>query len=240
MDSSERLRWFGDNIEFFNSIDDEQLSLLVPTCPGWMVIDVLKHLSFGLGVCYPIAAATPPDSQAELVFQTADRSTVNAEGAEAVAAFRTNMANCLALLSELNPEAPCWTYAGPGTVSFWIQRAASETTIHRYDVERALGIQPALTPDRSADGIDEALEFALPFAATKVGAPKAALHLEATDSTLRRSIGEGTTDITFTGDSYDLLLQLWGREPTNKVQIDGDEQDATEWLTLVFRAFAGR
>jgi len=236
----ERLQWFQENIEFFDSIDEEQLSIQIPNCPGWTLIDLLKHLSFGLGVCYPIAAAAPPAANAEAVFANADRSSVDAQGREAVAAFRANMAKCLSLLSQMDPEVACWTYAGPGTVSFWIRRAAAETAIHRYDAEVALGISRQLAQDRADDGIDEALEFALPFASRKIGAPSSALHIKSTDSPLIRSIGSGEPAATLVGDSYSLLLKLWGRDPLNEVEVQGDKTTATDWLTLVSRAFAGR
>ena len=170
MDSAQRLGWLGDNIEFFESLLVEDLSRLVPTCPGWTILDLLKHLSFGLGVCYPIAAKTPPVTSTESVFADADRSCVSLEGSEAADAFRVNMRTCHAALSSTDPDASCWTYAGPGTASFWIRRAAAETTIHRFDAERALGQASVLSPDRAGDGIDEALEFALPFASSKIGA----------------------------------------------------------------------
>lgn len=240
MDSAERLGWFGDNVEFFESIRDEDLSLSVPTCPGWTMLDLFKHLSFGLGVCYPIAATTPPATATEAVFADADRSCMSLEGTDAAEAFRMNMRSCLTALSTTDPDAPCWTYAGPGTASFWIRRAAAETTVHRFDAERALGETSVLAADRAEDGIDEALEFALPFAGAKIGAPASMLHLESTDSPLRRSIGSGEPEATLVGDGYSLLLKLWGRGSVDEVRIEGDESAATEWLTLVSRAFAGR
>ena len=211
MDSTDRLQWFADNVDFFESILDDDLSQQVPTCPGWSIHDLLTHLSFGLGVCYPVAASTPPETPVDAVFAEVDRSDLDLDGSEAVAAFKTNMRDCLRALRSMDPAAECWTYAGPGVVSFWVQRAACETAIHRYDAERAVGTPPSLAPERAADGIDETLEFALPFASMKIGAPSSELRLVATDSTLERSIGTGEERVTITGDGYSLLLALWGR-----------------------------
>lgn len=240
MDSAKSLEWFAENVDFFESILDDDLSKPVPTCPGWSILDLLAHLSFGLGVCYPIAAAALPTASTDSVFAGADTSSIGLQGSEAVEAFRTNVRNCVTALEAMDPEAPCWTYAGPGTVSFWIRRAASETAIHRYDVEQAYGTQFALAPERATDGIDEALEFAFPFAGQKIGAPRSRLQIAATDSDLQRSIGTGETECAITGDTQSLFLALWGREQEAEIQVDGDRAAADEWLTLVARAFAGR
>lgn len=240
MDSADRLQWFVENVEFLTSLEDEHLPLQVPTCPGWSISDLVTHLSFGLGVCYPIAAATPPATSADLVFSNADRSSIGLMGLEAVESFRANLRNCVTALKEMDPAAPCWTYAGDGLVSFWIRRAACETAIHRYDAERALGEQSFLTADRADDGIDEVLEFAYPFAGRKIGAPPSRLRVVSTDSALRRSIGSGEVESLITCDAHSLFLAMWGREPDTKIHVDGDRAAADQWLTLPSRAFAGR
>ena len=241
MNSVEHLRWFADNVRFFESIDEEHLPLDVVTCDGWDIEKLLTHLSFGLGVCYPIAASAPPETESELVFANADRSATTAVGLEALDTFRTNIFSCLELLGSMEPDKPCWTYSGPGTVSFWIRRAAVETTIHRYDAECALGLTPDVpSPERLRDGIDETLDFAFELACTKIGAPESTLHIAADDITLHRSIGNGDPSVTLTGEGHAMLLSLWGRPQSGHIGLNGDEDSAADWLGLVSRAFAGR
>ena len=194
-----------------------------------------------MGVCYPIAAAASPETESETVFVNADRSSASEVGPEVVTTFRTNMANCVELLGEMEPTTPCWTYSGPGTVSFWLRRAAVETTIHRYDAERALGLTPSVpSPARVRDGIDETLDFAFELACTKIGAPASTLQTSATDISHDRSIGDGDRTATLSGDGHAIFLALWGRPELADVRIDGDEDITAEWLSLVSRAFAGR
>lgn len=241
MKPAEQLAWFEENVAFFESIEHEHLSLAVPTCDGWKIENLLTHLSFGLGVCYPIAAATSPEADSESVFANADRSSSMAVGVDALTTFRTNMISCVDLLGAMEPDSPCWTYDGPGTVSFWIRRAAVETTIHRHDAEVALGRMPSVpSRERVSDGIDETLVFAFELACKKIGRPASTLRISATDFALERSIGTGGTSATIIGNGHALLLSLWGRPQPDSVEVDGDQDSGAEWLNLVSRAFAGR
>lgn len=236
-----QLRWFRDNIEFFESIGKKHLKLTVPSCEGWKLADLIPHLSFGLGVCYPIAASTSPGTPDDLVFANADRSCATLTGRKALSTLRQNLNNCADALALMDPDSPCWTYAGPGTVSFWIRRAAVETAIHRFDAELALGVDVnEIAPDRAEDGIDETLTFAFELACEKIGAPASTLHIRASDLDGERSFGTGDTSSALTGDAHSLLVALWGRHEHVDIEVEGDADAANEWLTLVARAFAGR
>ena len=241
MNADALLEWFGDNVDFFETITEDELNLVVPNCPGWTIVDLLNHLSFGLGVCYPIAAVAPPGTTADVVFVDADRSTMDSEATEARELFGTNMRSCLRELGSLNPASPCWTYEGPGQVMFWLRRAAVETALHRFDAEVALG-RPVteLSQDRADEAIDETVDFALPLACAKVGAPPSKLQLNSTDTALVRSVGSGAESTTLAGSAQSLLLALWGRKPIDELEVDGDNDQAELWLTLVGRAFSGR
>ena len=240
MTPGEHLEWFEDNIDFFASIAADELSLPIPSCPPWTMLDLLNHLSFGLGACYPVAASTAPEAHTESIFADLDRDAWVVEGDDAVDAFTTHMRMCLEALSTIDPNQPCWTYAGPGTASFWFLRAAAETALHRHDAELALGLTPAkIAPERLTDSIDEALEFALPFAAAKIGSPSGSLKISCPDIELERSVGAGDEHAEVSGDGQAMLLALWGRD-RNQVQVEGSQQVADEWLSLIENAFAGR
>ena len=240
MTPSEHLFWFEDNIDFFASIAAAELNQPVPSCPPWTVLDLLNHLSFGLGACYPVAASTPPGTPSETIFADLDRERWVVEGDDAVASFTAHMQTCLEALSTIDPNQPCWTYAGPGTASFWFLRAAAETALHRHDAELALGRTPAqISGDCLTDGINEALFFALPFAAAKIGSPSGSLKITCPDIELRASIGSGNEHAEVSGAGQAMLLALWGRE-RDQVQINGSAQVAEEWLSLIENAFAGR
>jgi len=240
MTPASHLRWFEENTDFFASIRTDDLTLPVSSCPGWIVLDLLNHLSFGLGACYPVAASTPPETPPESIFAKLDREHWVIEGNDAVTSFSAHMRTCLSALRAIDPDRTCWTYVGPGTASFWFLRAAAETALHRHDAELTLGITPAqISNERLTDGLNEALNFALPFAATKIGSPKGSLTISCPDIDLERSIGSGDGHTEISAPGQAMLLALWGRE-RDHVHVSGSQELADGWLSLVENAFAGR
>jgi len=237
---SEHLAWFEDNIEWFGGLRVHDLSRSVPTCPGWDVEDVVNHLTFGLAVAYPAAVATAPTTESERVFVDVGRPAVYPEGRAALDAFATHMPECLQVFRTLDPQAACWTYAGPGTAAFWFRRAAIETTLHRMDVAEALdaGATP-LANDRAADAIMESLTFALPLAGSMVGTPDGQLVVDCSCFDDPVSIGTGSAEATLTGAPSDVLNALWGRD-RDRVTIAGDRDVSRAWLGLIEQAFFGR
>jgi uncharacterized protein (TIGR03083 family) len=232
--SGDHLDWFDDNVAWFAQRRDA-LGVDVPRCPGWTVEHVLDHLSVGMGLGYEAAARTPPDATART--PSAERLT----GADAVATFEQTMARCIGTLRALGPATPCWTYAGPGVVAFWMRRAAIETALHRIDVAHAIGGDPSdgMGDDRIVDAVDETVSFALPLAGrwTHSSPPSITVRLDDLDASF--ALGAGTAVGTVHGDGLQVLDALWGRT-SGSVSIDGAAAAAHAWLGLVETAFAGR
>ncbi|MEM7274866.1 MAG: maleylpyruvate isomerase N-terminal domain-containing protein [Actinomycetota bacterium] len=234
------LTWLADNVAWFEAIPDDRLTVPVPACPGWAVVDVVNHLSFGLGLGYPVAMAKPPDTAADRAFAGLVVPSKPPSGRAAATTFRANLHHCLTRFRATDPTTPCWTYAGPGTAAFWFRRAAIETTLHRFDVEEALeGRAGPLAADRTADAIIETVEFALPLAADIVGSPELAVTVTSPDVGLELSLGPGTPRARITAEGQRTLAALWGRHP-DRVTVTGDPAAAEAWLSLVEAAFAGR
>lgn len=240
MTPKEHLRWFDDNVAWFERLRPEHMETTVPSCPGWTVHDVLNHLTFGLGVSYPVATTQPPDTPSEQVFVGIPRPSKYPAPEAASEAFAEHMRACSARFHAADPDAACWTYAGAGTVAFWFRRAAVETTLHRIDVVEAIGGEGLpLDVARAADAIAETLEFALPFAAQMAGAPDGRLRVDSSCLAESMSIGHDSAEATIAGEPTDVLLALWGRH-RNRVAVSGDQSVADQWLGLIATAFAGR
>lgn len=236
----QHLQWFEDNIGWFESLTAEDLERDVPNCPGWTVENVVNHLSFGVGLAYPEAVTKPPDTRDEHVFAGVRRPDVSPVGPRALEIFSQNMRSCLAAFNNTDPEQPTWTYAGPGVAKFWFRRAAIETTLHQIDVSEALARrQIALAADRTIDAISETVEFALPLAARIAGEPDGRLTVATSDQSLLLNVGTGDKEATMTGASEAVLAALWGRHQ-ERVEVVGDRAVATEWLSRIEHAFAGR
>lgn len=206
------------------------MEALVPTCPGWSVLDLLAHV---LRV-YRYAAR-----QARTEQRLPGDDTVLAP--EAVpAAIADAHAELLLVLSELDPEAPAWNSIpdAPDLAGYWRRRMAIETALHRWDVENAVGTPEPIDPALACEGVDEALTQLLPRRRRAAGETLAGTaHLHATDApagspaewTLELLV-EGPVrvrrthekaDTALRGPAGDLLLAVWGR-PAD-VERFGDE-----------------
>jgi uncharacterized protein (TIGR03083 family) len=228
------LDWFAENVAWYVERRDA-VRVDVPRCPGWTVEDVLDHLTYGMGLGYDAAARTPPDATAR------SASAEPLTGVDAVETFERTMARCVNAFRALGTTTPCWTYAGPGVVAFWMRRAAIETALHRVDVAHAVGSDPldGLGRERIADAVDETITFALPLAARWTNVTPPAITVRLDDLAIEHTLGTGEPVATIHGDGLHVLDALWGRG-TEHVTIAGDADAARTWLGLVERAFSGR
>lgn len=235
----QHLAWFEENVEWFEARTADQLSLDVLSCPGWTVLDVLNHLSLGLGLAYPTALSKPPETAEEDAFDGVAWPSAMPGLPEALHVFAAHMRDCLDVFRRTDPSTPCWTYAGPGAAGFWFRRAAIETTLHRMDVEEAIGASSPLASDRAVDAVVEAIEFALPLAAAWSRQPSGALAVSIPELPRPVAVGQGEPTATLRGESEQVLRALWGRDGED-VLIAGDVEVGAAWLAVVEAGFAGR
>lgn len=203
----------------------------VPGCPGWSVSDLVAHLG-GVHQWATAATTTPPDGR---VITPADDGP--GDGPTALADWFAEGAQRLQEALDTDPASACWTLAPPQAVAFWQRRQAHETTVHRWDLETALGREATVDADVAADGIDEVLTVMLPRQ-VRLG------RLEATTAWVRLVAGERSWELatsqvrggaplaTVSGPAPDLLLALWGRGSADlsPLAIDGDREALTAFL----------
>jgi uncharacterized protein (TIGR03083 family) len=213
----------------------------VPTCPGWTITDLARHTgTIHRWACDIVATK----AGARLAAPDVASPWESADGWA-----QWLVAGATPLLTELRlagPLTPVWSW-GPGRTSgWWARRILHETTVHRADVELALGADPDIDPVVAADGIDEFL-FNLPSArrpyAHLASLPTgASLHLHATDSD-----GEWVVRFTDSGIAWErghekattavrgpvtaLLLFTYGRLPVSDPRLAafGDESIPPLW-----------
>ena len=156
------------------------------------------------------------------------------DGAEIVPWFREGVANVCATLRDAGFDTPVWTFAGAHTSAFWHRRMAQETSMHRWDGERAVGSPSPIATDLAADGIDELLDTFLPHVRPEAGngAP-GRIHLSATDTDRRWDVAIGDSAATVTDTASDLLLFLWGRVAPEQLDTTGDVDVLRRWQTDV-------
>ncbi|MFC3502805.1 maleylpyruvate isomerase family mycothiol-dependent enzyme [Micromonospora krabiensis] len=229
----------------------------VPSCPGWTVVQLARHVGAGHRWATEIVrtrASSPlPDTELRELSGHTDGDPA------ALARWLTEGAVRLAdTLRTAGPAAEVWTpVPGRTDAAFYARRFAHETLVHRADAALALGL--SFDADRSAvvDALDEWMELdSLPVMLefkpdrrTLLG-PGRTVHLHATDApsggawewlvdltgpvgTWRRTHEEAA--VTVRGPLVELLLTVYGRRPPRDatVRVDGDRELLERWLALV-------
>jgi len=213
----------------------------VPTCPGWSVRDLVRHLG---GVHrWATWHVTSGESRETTAAEDA-RFFARVPDADLLAWFLDGHASLLAALTGADPSLHCWTFlAAPSALAFWARRQAHETAIHRVDAEAAAGGPSTCEAGFAADGIDELLNgFLSRPRGGLVSDPAIALGIRAADTgdawTIRiepdrRTVTSGLSpaDCTIRGAASDLYLFLWNRLPagTPAVLVSGDRAVLGLW-----------
>jgi uncharacterized protein (TIGR03083 family) len=217
----------------------------VPTCPGWVLRQLLTHV--GRGDRW--AAAIVRDRADERV----DIRTVpdGKPPADDPVGWLAGSARLLVdAVAATGPDVPVWTFTGPRPAAWWIRRRLHETTVHRADAAIALGVPYEIEPELAADGVSEWLDL---LTARPVPDPGpmlpdgATLHLHATDDGLGAAgewlvrsengrvgweHGHGKGVVAVRGSAAGLLQALLRRIPADDpcLQVLGDEAAWRTWL----------
>ncbi|MGW0515853.1 maleylpyruvate isomerase family mycothiol-dependent enzyme [Crossiella sp. NPDC003009] len=222
----------------------------VPSCPGWTLGMLVRHLGGGHRWAAEIvrtrATGFRPDDQVrELDGDDSGSFPLDwlVEGAEELAGA----------LRAAGPAAEVWAPLAGGGTRFWARRFAHETVIHRADATLAAGTRFELTPEVALDAVDEWLMLdALPqhfehnpgkrellapgrtlsFAATDA---EAAWFIDLTGEVIVSGRGHRAAAVSVRAPLTDLLLVLYRRKPVRDdgIEIHGDRELLEFWLTHI-------
>lgn len=209
----------------------------VPTCPGWVVRDVVRHL----GGVHRWATGIVSDARTDMWDVEMDEVVGSwPADAELVEWFRSGHAGVLAALSDASPDLACWAFLpAPSPLAFWARRQAHETAIHRIDAERAAGTTSVpFAAALAADGIDELLSCFITRPGGRLTAdPPRSLQVQCSDAEagwLLSITPEGVrtsaagadagrqADCNVSGRAADLYEALWNRRPVRGLDVAGD------------------
>ncbi|WP_433007031.1 maleylpyruvate isomerase family mycothiol-dependent enzyme [Kribbella sp. CA-294648] len=216
------------------------LSEPVPSCPGWTVDDVLRHVAMVyLHKLEVLRTGARPETWPP---NLDDRETLELYDETRVAIAEA--------LVEAGTERPTWTFSPTDeTSAFWYRRMAQETVVHRVDAELAHDVVTPVDRELALDGIDEILTVMLggpweegdtkhPVDATiRITAEGRSwtVRLDATSATVTAGT-DGEVDAEVFGDPDDLFLWLWGRHDLNLEQSAGDDDAVQEFRARLAEA----
>jgi uncharacterized protein (TIGR03083 family) len=194
----------------------------VPTCPGWVVADVVEHVGT---LYYWSSAHVATGARARLSPRSLDLH--RPEDGATPEWLGGAIAPMMDIFRTCDPDASVWGWGADRHARFWPRRMLFETVVHRADASFALGVDPDVDAIVAADGFDELLSN-LPHAA--YFAPGIAdlrgdgerLAFRAADLDIAWSIrllaagyawdwSDGEADVTVSGRASDLLLLLYRR-----------------------------
>jgi uncharacterized protein (TIGR03083 family) len=238
----------GQNRMLAGLLQDADWSVPVPTCPGWTLLQLLRHVGRGdRWAAQIIADRVAASLDPRLVRE--GRPPADVPGA--IRWLAQSPSALLAAVDAIGPGTEVSTFVGPKPASWWIRRRLHEATVHRADAAIALGVPYELPAELAADGISEWLERLADEQA--LGQPPslpagASLALRATDQDLTEStwtvLGRpqgvhwtgqpGSADLTLSGPATDLLLALLRRRPVEDtvISMQGDTELWRSWLAL--------
>jgi uncharacterized protein (TIGR03083 family) len=237
-------------------IDGADLTVAVPSCPGWNVGQLVRHLGGGQRWAETVVrtrATSPPsdDHFRDLsAYTDEDPAVLGPWLAEGAARFAET-------LRAAGPDAEVWTPLAMAGTPFWARRFAHETLIHRADAALALGAGFVVEEEVAVDALDEWMELgSLPEMfdyhpeQRELLGPGRTLHLHATD-TAPDAGAEWLVDLTgnlitwrrahekagvaVRGPLTELLLLVYRRRSADSggVEVLGDAKLLDFWLERV-------
>lgn len=206
----------------------------VPTCPGWRVDDLLRHVS--------VTHRWSERIVRERMTQRAELETPPSH--DSLSWYEAGLALLVATLRDADPTESVWTFSPANrTVGFWSRRQAHETQVHRVDAELATGAVSPIDPAVAVDGIAETLEVMAPRVAKAAATAGGTVHLHATDvegewlvrfldGAIEVELGHAKGDAAVRGSAADLYLWLWGRNDGSTLEVFGDPAAADRLAAL--------
>ncbi|MGH3866270.1 MAG: maleylpyruvate isomerase family mycothiol-dependent enzyme [Pseudonocardiaceae bacterium] len=213
----------------------------VPGCPDFTLAKTLRHV----GSVHRETRLWVRDGRRPEQWQRSPSD------GDLVGFVRTGLGELLAELDRHDPAEPCDTWwPDDRTHGFWRRRMAHETTVHRVDVEAAVGGPVhAVDPEVAVDGIDELLFlwFGHRLGELRISLPqRGTVALAAADRRWLASFEPGrftaerveeaaepSADATVSGEPMEVYLWSWGRLPDQSVGISGDQDAVARLWTLL-------
>jgi uncharacterized protein (TIGR03083 family) len=237
-------------------IEGADLTVPVPSCPGWNVSQLVRHL----GGAQRWAEATVGSRATQPLPDEHFRDlSAHTDGDPAVLGpwLVEGAAQLADTLRRAGPDEKLWTPVPGGSTKFYARRFTHETVIHRADATLAVGAEFTLDEEVALDALDEWMELGSlpmhfevhPWMRELLG-PGRTLHFHATD-TAPETAAEWLIDLTgdaivwrrahekaavaVRGPLVDLLLVIYKRRPARSegIEILGDAEWLDFWLERI-------
>ncbi len=231
--------------ELFRGVDE---STPVPTCPGWSLTQLLRHVGRGDRWAAQIVRDRLDDFFDP---RAVEGGKPPPDPADAISWLHGGAQRLVDAVELSGAETPVWTFLGTRPANWWVRRRLHETAVHRADAAIATGSEFTLDADIAADGITEWLER-VAIQAGSDGAPLPleagrTLHVHATDpglgdagewtiavdgGAITWSHEHGKGSVALRGGATELLLAMVRRVSLadTGIELFGDDAVWQSWL----------
>jgi uncharacterized protein (TIGR03083 family) len=214
------------------------LDVAVPTCGDWTMRDLLLHV----GRVYQRAGTLVSERSTT----AQDYPPAPGDDVDAIDYLCDALDELVAALTSCDPETPVWNWSdAPPTAAFWARRMAHESSVHRYDAQRAHELAQPVDADLAHDGMDELIDVLVPrvLARDTPVLPSATYLFHATDDgEWAVRFGPGGVErldvakdpgVTATGTASALLLAAYNRVRWSSLKLEGDEALLDAWASEI-------
>ncbi len=247
MEVSDYIGFVATEGELFASVAEHgELRVDVPTCPGWDMRELVRHL--GLIHLWAAGHVAFPHEEPDYGVELQDLAEYwpDLGGAwpadlDLVSWYRETNANLVRVLEAAPSDVDAFTFLpAPSPLAMWARRQASETAIHRFDAQHARGVASQFEPKFASDMLNEMLCGFAPRRRTLDIAAEQLVHIHTsdTDDHWYVTIGPERTetsragsdaDLTLTGTAAQLYLLLWNRAPDASITMTGNTDLMNLW-----------
>jgi len=200
------------------------LDAWVPTCEEWNVEALVEHVA---GVYNNVL---------NLVSQritTPSWDEVPLPDGAPMDVLRELLDDLVVALSDAEADTPVWNWAkgSDDVAAFWARRMAHESSVHRFDAQRAHGIAQPIDAELAADGVDELLDVIGPrvYKRDSLSGPNGTWSIQLSAEGMERLAVASSPQARARGTSSALLLAAYGRIPWSSQDVEGDESLLQAW-----------
>jgi uncharacterized protein (TIGR03083 family) len=211
----------------------QDLDRSVPTCDGWTVDDLFRHVAgvftFVSTIVHERATSRP--EQVELPASETSSDVL----AHALEELVDGLRSC-------DADTPMWNWSSqPDDAAFWARRMAHEAAVHRFDAQRSFDVAQPVDADLARDGLDELVDVILPrvVARDRPSLPVGTFlfasgddelwQVQVDDDGVRRLDALKEPDVTVRGTTSALLLAAYSRVPWSSLELSGDTTLLDGW-----------
>lgn len=204
----------------------------IPTCPDWVVRDLVRHLG---GVHRWATEIVRSRRTAPWSVELEALVGSWPDDAALLDWFAAGLCELRSVLAGAPADLQCWAFLpGVSPRAMWARRQAHETAVHRVDVELAAGSPSALAAKFAADGIDELLRGFVPrrhvpfrtdhpsTLAIRCDDVPGAWLLHVDSASVSCEVASGPADCEVSGPAAALYLALWNRAGSADLEVRGD------------------